>query len=78
MAVVAIMRWLVGDEELNDDEYVACPPPLACILNVAGSRESHAPGLQKTVFRLMMDLLIKVKITSRHCNQLRKTKRVGS
>jgi hypothetical protein len=26
-AVIEIMRWLAGDEELNDyDEYVACPP----------------------------------------------------
>jgi len=76
-AVIEIMRWLAGDEELNDyDEYVACPPPLACILNVAGSRESHAPGIQEAVFRLMVDVLMKVNITSKHFNWLRKAKRV--
>jgi len=76
-AVIEIMRWLAGDEELNDyDEYVACPPPLACILNVAGSRESHAPGIQEAVFRLMVDVLMKVNITSKHFNRLREAKRV--
>jgi len=59
--VMEIMRWLAGDEELNDyEEYVVCPPPLECILNVAGSRESHAPGIQEAVFRLMVDLLIDI------------------
>ncbi len=59
-AVVEIMRWLAGDEALNDyDEYVVYPP-MTCVLNVAGSRESHAPGIQETVFRVMMDVLIKV------------------
>ena len=52
------MWRLAGDQELNDyDEYVAYPL-LACILNVAESRESHAPGMQKAVFRLMVDALI--------------------
>ncbi len=60
-AIREIMRWLAGDEKLNDyDKYVAYPPPLACILNVAGSRESQAPGIQDEVFRLMVDLLIEV------------------
>jgi len=77
-AVVEIMRWLAGDEELNDyDEYVACPP-LACVLNVAGSRESHAPGIQEAVFRLMVDVLMKVNITSKHFQRLRKAKKVRS
>ena len=66
-----IMMWLAGDEELNDyDEYVVCPPPLECVLNVAGSRESQAPGIQEAVFHLMVDLLIKVNITSKHFNPL--------
>jgi len=60
----------------NYDEYVACPPPLVCILNVAGSRESHAPGIQEAVSRLMVDVLMKVNITSKHFNWLRKAKRV--
>jgi len=68
-SVVEIMRWLAGDEELNDyDEYVACPPSLAYVLNVAGSRESHAPGIQEAVFRLMVDVLMKVNIASKHFN----------
>lgn len=59
-AFAEIMWRLAGDQELNDyDEYVAYPL-LACILNVAESRESHAPGMQKAVFRLMVDALIKV------------------
>jgi hypothetical protein len=58
--VIENMQWLAGDEELNDyDEYVACPPPLECALNVAGSRESHATDIQDAVFRLMVDVLIK-------------------
>ena len=73
-AVVEIMQWLAGDEELNDyDEYVAYPPPLACVLNVAGSRESHAPGMQEAVFHIMEDVLMKVNITSKHFLRLRKT-----
>jgi hypothetical protein len=35
--VIENMQWLAGDEDLNDyGEYVACPPPLECVLNVAG------------------------------------------
>jgi hypothetical protein len=76
-AVVEIMCWLAGDEELNDyDEYVAYPPPLACVLNVAGSRESHAPGIQEAVFRLMVDVLMKVNLTSKHFHRLQKARRV--
>ncbi len=76
-AVVEIMCWLACDEELNDyGEYVAFPPPLVCVLNVAGSRESHAPGIQKAVFHLMVDVLIKVNMTSEHFQRLRKAKRV--
>ncbi len=64
--VKEIMLWLAGDEELNDyDEYVAFPPPLECILNVAGSRGSHAPGIQEAVFHLMVEVLRKVNITSK-------------
>ena len=74
-AVTEIMMWLAGDEELNDyDEYVAFPPPLACVLNVAGSRESGAPGIQEAVFQLMVKLLIDVNITSKHFQRLRNEK----
>ena len=77
-AVVEIMRWLAGDEVLNDyDEYVACPP-LACILNVAGSRESHAPGLHDAVFRLLVDLLLNVNLTSKRFHRLGEAKKTLS
>ncbi|MDR4485430.1 MAG: putative molybdenum carrier protein [Nitrospirales bacterium] len=59
-AVEEIVRWLGGDAELNDhDEYIAFPP-FECILNVAGSRESHASGIQEAVFQLLVDVLIAV------------------
>lgn len=68
-----------GDEALNDyDEYETFPPPLECILNVAGSRESHAPGIQEAVYQLMVDALIKVySLESKHFLRLREGKRVG-
>jgi len=57
-AIIEIMRWLAGSEELNDnDEYVVFPPPLNGILNVAGSRESYAPGIQEAVSQLMLEIL---------------------
>ncbi len=75
--IIEIMMWLAGDEELNNyDEYVAYPPALECVLNVAGSRESHASGIQEAVFQLMTDVLTKVNITSRHLHRLRKPRRV--
>ena len=74
-AVSDIMMWLAGDEELNDyHEYVVCPPPLTCILNVAGSRESQAPGIQEAVFHLMVEVLRNVNNTTKHFYQLRKGK----
>lgn len=75
-AVEEIVRWLAGEAELNDyDEYQAKPSE-TCILNVAGSRESHAPGMQDAAFRLMVDVLIKVNPTSKHVHRLRKARRV--
>jgi len=75
-AVEEIVRWLAGEAELNDyDEYVAKPSE-ACILNIAGSRESHAPGIQDAVFRLMVDVLSKVNLTSKHFHRLKKARRV--
>jgi len=78
-AVIEIMMWLAGDEELNDyDEYVVFPPPLECILNVAGSRESHAPGIQEAVYQLMVEMLIRVNMPYEHFQRLREAKRVGT
>jgi hypothetical protein len=65
-AVEEIVRWLSGDADLNDyDEYQASPPS-ECILNVAGSRESHAPGMQIAVCQLMVDVLIQVNPACKH------------
>jgi putative molybdenum carrier protein len=76
-AVNEIMMWLAGDKELNDyDEYVASPLPLEYVLNVAGSRESRAPGIQEVVCRLMVDVLMKVNSTTKHFRRLREAKRV--
>ncbi len=78
-AVIEIMGWLAGDEELNDyDEYSAFPPPLKCVLNVAGSRERHAPGIHQAVFRLMVEVLMKVNITSKPFHQLGESQRAGN
>ena len=72
-AVTEIMMWLAGDEALNHyHEYVAVPPPLECILNVAGSRESQAPAIQEAVCKLMVNLLIHVNSTSEYFQGLRK------
>ena len=51
-AIMEIMLWLAGDEELNDyDEYVAFPPPLECVLNVAGSTgKAMRQGYRKSSF----------------------------
>ncbi len=76
-AVEEIVRWLAGDAELNDyDEYIA-KPPSACSLNVAGSRESRAPGLQEAVFRLLVDVLIQVNPACKNFYRLGEPKRVG-
>ncbi len=78
-AIMEIELWLAGDEELNDyDAYVAFPPPLKCILNVAGSRESHASGIQEAVYQLMVEMLIRVNMPYEHFQRLREAKRVGT
>jgi hypothetical protein len=78
-AVNEIMMWLSGDKALNDyDEYVAYPPPLECVLNVAGSRESRAPGIQEAVFRFMVNVLMNVNMASVHFQRLRKAKSARS
>ncbi len=76
-AVEEIVRWLSGDADLNDyDEYQASPPS-ECILNVAGSRESHAPGIQDAVCQLMVDVLIAVNPACQKFYRLGEAKRVG-
>jgi len=62
-AIQQLLCWLSGDPQYTDhDEYIAHPPP-SCILNVAGSRESHAPGIHDAVYRIMMDVLIEANST---------------
>ena len=47
-AIKAIMEWLKAKF------------PKQCVLNVAGSRESKAPGIQDKVQAIMVDVLIKI------------------
>jgi len=56
----AIVRWLNGEATLNHDGNDNARPPLVCVLNVAGSRESQVPGMQETVFQLMVEVLLRV------------------
>ena len=70
--VEEIVRWLAGDAKLTNHDENQASPPLDCILNVAGSRESHAPGIQDAVFCLMVDVLIKVNPVSQHFYSLEK------
>ena len=58
-----ILRWLEGD--------VAKPtPPNNCILNVAGSRESKAPGVHDKVKAIMIDVLIRTNPECKGCYPL--------
>ena len=59
-AVDMIVGWLEGEKELNDYEDYTARPPSTCVLNVAGSRESHAPGIQIAVWRILVEVLIQV------------------
>lgn len=50
-AASTIVEWLQG--KIGDPV-----PPNSCVLNVAGSRESLAPGNQESVKKIMIDVLI--------------------
>ncbi len=77
-AVKKIVRWLAGEPELiNHDEYKASPP-FVCVLNVAGSRESQAPGLQEAIFFLMVNVLIEVNPACKNFYGFREAKMKGS
>jgi hypothetical protein len=54
--VQQIVDWLDGRGEYDYDEYQARPPE-NCVLNVAGSRESKADGIQLLVTTIMVDVL---------------------
>ena len=57
--VKEIVRWLDGSGNYDHDEYVAKPPE-NCALNVAGSRESKADGIQDLVMAIMIDVLCRL------------------
>lgn len=54
-AVKEIVAWLQAGE--IDYEYYKAAVPGDCVLNVAGSRESKAPGIEATVRAIMVDVL---------------------
>ena len=49
-AVWQVKRWFDGPSGAE-------APPAECVLNVAGSRESTAPGIQPSVMILMIDII---------------------
>ena len=55
-AVVRILEWLRGDGCNDYDAYEAVPPSF-CDLNVAGSRESKAKGIQDAVEAVMLAVI---------------------
>ncbi len=59
-AVEMIVGWLEGGKYLNDSEDDTARPPSNCVLNVAGIRESHGPGIGLAVYKIMVDVLIQV------------------
>ena len=56
-AVFDVCNWLNGDPDSNQYEDYEAEPPEQCILNVAGSRESKADGIQHETARLVVDVL---------------------
>jgi hypothetical protein len=58
-AVSQVVDWLEGRGEYDHDEYTA-KPPVDCVLNVAGNRESKADGIQDLVEAVMVDVLCRV------------------
>lgn len=59
-AVEMIEGWLEGEKPPNGSENDTLRPPSNCVLNVAGIRESHGPGIGLAVYRIMVDVLIQV------------------
>jgi len=55
-AAEQVAEWLDGRGDYDHDEYKA-QPPANCTLNVAGSRESKADGIQELVAAIMVDVL---------------------
>ncbi len=57
LAVDEVCAWLGGASKLNDYEGYEAKPPEECVLNVAGSRESKAAGIEDETARLVVDVL---------------------
>lgn len=55
-SVKLIVEWLQGRGDYNHDEYVA-QPPANCVLNISGSRESKADGIEELVMAVMVDVI---------------------
>lgn len=51
-----IVAWLQWRGSYDHDEYVA-RPAAECVLNVAGSRESKADGMEDLAMAIMIDVL---------------------
>lgn len=64
-AVSQIVAWLAGDIAWDYGEYQAHPPQ-KCTLNIAGSRESKADGIQLLVTAIMVDVLRTVNPECHH------------
>jgi hypothetical protein len=59
MATEDVIEWLQGKHPTDAGKV----PPKNCVLNVAGSRGSKAPGLDRVVMVLMVDVISKVNGT---------------
>jgi len=57
LAVKAVVDWLEGRGEYDQDGLFAIKPPLQFVLNVAGSRESKAAGIQEMVKVVMVEVV---------------------
>lgn len=64
-AVSQIVQWLSGEIAYDYNQYQIKPPD-NCVLNVAGSRESKADGIQQLVAAIMVDVLRVVNPACRH------------
>ncbi len=58
-AIQDIADWLAGQHPTD----AGAVPPKDCVLNVAGSRASKAPGIQQRVMIYMVDVISKVNGT---------------
>jgi len=56
-----ILDWLNGDPLLNRYPDYKASPPENCVLNVAGSRESRAPGIRETVRKIMVKVISRLQ-----------------